>query len=70
MELAALRADSSESDVSSVVDTLRLTISHARSVQDEMKRLTSGDSVLGRLTAPQPRPEEPADGGQPSTDRR
>jgi hypothetical protein len=52
-----------------VVDTLRLTISHARSVQDEMKRLTSGDSVLGRLTAPQPRPEEPADGGQPSTDR-
>ncbi len=40
MELAALRADGSEDRVDVVVDTLRLTISHAKSVQDEMKRLT------------------------------
>ncbi len=49
MELAALRADSSEDGVSAVVDTMRLTISHARSVQDEMKRLTSKGSDPGTI---------------------
>ncbi len=49
MELAALRADSSEDGVNAVVDTMRLTISHARSVQDEMKRLTSKGSDPGTI---------------------
>jgi hypothetical protein len=39
MELAALRADGSEAGVTAVVDTLRLTISHAKGVQDEMRKL-------------------------------
>jgi hypothetical protein len=52
MDLAALRADSSEDSVTSVVDTLRQTISHARGVQDEMKRLTSGSGGLGLSSPP------------------
>jgi hypothetical protein len=43
MELAALRADSSEDGVNAVIDTLRLTIRHAKGVQEEMKRLSSQD---------------------------
>ena len=39
MELAALKADSSETGVSSVTDTLRLTINQAKEVQVEMKKL-------------------------------
>ena len=39
IELAALRADSSDVSVSAVTETLRRTINHAREVQEEMKRL-------------------------------
>ena len=39
MELAAMRASDSEEGVNAVVETLRLTISHAKGVQDEMRRL-------------------------------
>ena len=39
IELAAFRADTSESSVSTVTDTLRKTISQARGVQEELKRL-------------------------------
>jgi hypothetical protein len=45
MELAAMRAEDSEAGVSAVVDTLRLTISHAKGVQDEMRKL--GAQPLG-----------------------
>jgi hypothetical protein len=59
MELAALRADSSEDGVSAVVDTLRLTISHAKSVQDEMKRLTSPDPGPDRFATPEKTSDAP-----------
>ena len=39
IELAALRAGSSEGSVSAVTETLRKTISQAREVQEEMKKL-------------------------------
>ena len=39
IELATLRADRSAANVDSVTDSLRKTISQARGVQDEMKRL-------------------------------
>jgi hypothetical protein len=39
MELAALKADSSEGSVSVVTETLRRTISHAKGVQEELKKL-------------------------------
>lgn len=39
MELAALKVDSSEASVSAATDTLRKTISQAREVQEELKRL-------------------------------
>ena len=39
IELAALRADTSEASVSAVTETLRRTINQAREVQEEMKRL-------------------------------
>ena len=39
IELAALRAERSETSVSTVTETLRLTISQAREVREEMKRL-------------------------------
>jgi hypothetical protein len=39
MELAGLRADSSEEGVSAVTETLRMTINHAKGVQEEMKKL-------------------------------
>jgi hypothetical protein len=45
MELAALRADGSEEGVNAVIDTLRLTISHARGVQDEMRKLGAQPSA-------------------------
>ena len=45
MELAALRADGSEAGVTAVVDTLRLTISHAKGVQDEMRKLGAQPSA-------------------------
>jgi hypothetical protein len=39
MELAALRAGDSEAGVNGVTETLRLTINHAKGVQDEMRKL-------------------------------
>jgi hypothetical protein len=39
MELAALKADSSEESVNAVTATLRLTINQAKGVQEELKRL-------------------------------
>jgi hypothetical protein len=45
MELAAMRAEGSEEGVSAVVDTLRLTISHAKGVQDEMRRMGAQPSA-------------------------
>jgi hypothetical protein len=65
MELAALRADASDESVSGVVDTLRLTIGHARSVQDEMKRLTSG----GGFHLPAPGDSTPAADAPDETSR-
>ncbi len=39
VEIAALRADSVESSVNAVIGTLRKTITQAKEVQDELKRL-------------------------------
>ena len=39
IELAALRAERSETSVGTVTETLRLTILQAREVREEMKRL-------------------------------
>ena len=39
IEIAALRADSAESSVRAVIETLLRTIAHAKEVQDELKRL-------------------------------
>lgn len=45
MELAALRAEGSEEGVNAVVDTLRLTISHAKGVQEELRKLGTQPSA-------------------------
>lgn len=45
MELAGMQADGSEDAVSTLVETLRLTINHARGVQDEMRRLSSPNTT-------------------------
>ena len=39
IEIVALRADSGESSVKAVIETLRRTITQAKEVQDELKRL-------------------------------
>jgi hypothetical protein len=39
IELAALKADSAEASVSEVIQSLQSTISQAKEVQDEMKKL-------------------------------
>ena len=39
IEIAALKADTAESSVRALTDTLRMTINQAKEVQEELKRL-------------------------------